>query len=82
MHSFVCDGRTLAAAQVLDFDALLLLTGRLLHLAGVVVGAAVGGTHRVEAYVRAVDVADAPGESKKTMLTAPHALLFYMTIRL
>lgn len=51
---------TLAAAQVLDLDALLLLTGRLLHLAGVVVGMAVRGAHRVEADVAAVDVANAP----------------------
>lgn len=31
-------GLTLAVAQVLDLDAFLLLTGRLLHLAGVVIG--------------------------------------------
>lgn len=52
---------TLAVAQVLDLDALLLLTGRLLHLAGVVIGATVRGAHRVEADVGAVDVANAPG---------------------
>lgn len=32
---------TLAAAQVLDLDAFLLLTGCLLHLAGVVIGTTV-----------------------------------------
>lgn len=52
---------TLAVAQVLDLDPLLLLTRCLLHLAGVVVGAAVGGAHGVEADVRAVDVAHTPG---------------------
>ena len=53
---------TLAVAQVLDLDAFLLLTGRLLHLAGVVIGTSVRGTHRVEADVGAVDVANTPAE--------------------
>lgn len=56
---------TLAVAQVLDLDALLLLTRRLLHLAGVVVGAAVGGAHWVEADVRTVDVAHTPGRRSR-----------------
>lgn len=60
MRVFVCAGLTLAVAQVLDLDALLLLTGRLLHLAGVVIGTTVGGTHRVEADVGTVDVANTP----------------------
>lgn len=57
---------TLAVAQVLDLDAFLLLTGRLLHLAGVVIGTTVRGTHRVEADVGAVDVANTPVEGQIT----------------
>lgn len=71
---FLCESRTLAVAQVLDFDALLLLTGRLLHLARVVVGATVWGTHRVEADVGTVDVADAP-KGPETVKTS-HFQLF------
>lgn len=51
---------TLAVAQVLDLDAFLLLTGCLLHLAGVVIGTAIRGTHWIEADVGTVDVAHAP----------------------
>lgn len=53
---------TLAVTQVLDLNALLFLTGRFLHLAGVVIGTAVRGAHRVEADVGAVDVANTPAE--------------------
>lgn len=53
---------TLAVAQVLDLDTFLLLTGLLLHLAGVVIGTTIRGTHRVEADVGTVNVADAPAE--------------------
>lgn len=68
-------------AQVLDLDALLLLTRRLLHLAGVVVGAAVGGAHWVEADVRAVDVAHAPGrrrEKKKNPIRGARPLIYQL----
>lgn len=57
-------GLTLAVAQVLDLDAFLLLTGRFLHLAGVVIGTTVWGTHWVEADVGTVDVADTPTEQE------------------
>lgn len=53
---------TLAVTQEIDLDALLFLTGRLLHLAGVVIGTTVWGTHWVETDVGTVDVADAPAE--------------------
>lgn len=52
-------------AQVLDLDALLLLTGCLLHLAGVVIGTTIWGAHWVEADVGTVDVADTPNEQNK-----------------
>lgn len=58
----VFEGLTLAVAQVLDLDAFLLLTGRLLYLAGVVIGTAVWGAHRVEADVGTVDVANTPAK--------------------
>lgn len=57
-------GLTLAVAQVLDLDAFLLLTGRLLHLAGVVIGTTVWCTHRVEADVGTIDVANTPAEQE------------------
>lgn len=60
----VCECLTLAAAQVLDLDAFLFLTGRLLHLAGVVVGMAIWGTHWVKADVGTVDVANTPKEQE------------------
>lgn len=66
MRASVLERLTLAVAQVFDLDALLLLTGCLLHLAGVVVGAAVGGAHRVEAYVGTVDVANTPEVEEET----------------
>lgn len=52
-------------AQVLDLDALLLLTGCLLHLAGVVIGTTIWGAYWVEADVGTVDVADTPNEQNK-----------------
>lgn len=58
---------TLAVTQVLDLDALLFLTGRFLHLAGVVIGTAVRGAHRVEADVGAVDVANTPAEREMAL---------------
>lgn len=60
----VFESLTLAAAQVLDLDAFLFLTGRLLHLAGVVVRMAIWGAHRVEADVGTVNVANTPKEQE------------------
>lgn len=55
---------TLAVAQVFNLDPLLLLTRRLLHLAGVVIGMAIRGANWVEADVGAVNVTHAPATKK------------------
>lgn len=70
---------TLAVTQVLDLDALLFLAGRLLHLAGVVIGTAVWGAHRVEADVRAVDVANAPAEREIALGAANFPARLFMS---
>lgn len=61
----------MAVTQVLDLNALLFLTGRFLHLARVVIGTAVGGAHRVEADVGAVDVANTPAEREMAAVNFP-----------
>lgn len=64
MTSHVLTG---APAQVFDVDLLLLHARRLSDQAGVVVGVPVGGAHWVLIVTAAVDVTDAPEESRDSV---------------